>query len=35
MDTGWAMCAESEEQTYFNLCYTFRMYQRAGQSIKK
>ncbi|MDF2889404.1 MAG: dihydrofolate reductase region [Lacrimispora sp.] len=34
-DTGWKMCAESEEQTYFNLCYTFRMYQRIGQSIKK
>nr|WP_288825243.1 dihydrofolate reductase [uncultured Clostridium sp.] len=35
MDTGWEMCAESEEQTYFNLCYTFRMYRRTGQSVKK
>ena len=27
-DSGWEMTAESDEQTYFNLCYTFRMYQR-------
>ncbi len=27
-DAGWEMTAESDEQTYFNLCYTFRMYQR-------
>lgn len=27
-DRGWALTAESEEQTYFDLCYTFRMYQR-------
>ena len=24
----WQMVLESEEQTYFNLCYSFRMYQR-------
>lgn len=24
----WEMALETEEQTYFNLCYTFRMYQR-------
>ncbi len=24
----WEMVLESEEQTYFNLCYTFRMYQK-------
>lgn len=24
----WEMTLETEEQTYFNLCYTFRMYQR-------
>jgi len=27
-DPSWEMAAESEEQTYFDLCYTFRMYQR-------
>lgn len=27
-DSSWEMTAESEEQTYFDLCYTFRMYQR-------
>lgn len=24
----WELTAESDEQTYFNLCYSFRMYQR-------
>lgn len=24
----WELAAESDEQTYFNLCYSFRMYQR-------
>jgi dihydrofolate reductase len=28
MDSEWEMAAESEEQTYFNLCYTYRLYQR-------
>ena len=27
-DPTWEMAAESDEQTYFDLCYTFRMYQR-------
>lgn len=27
-DPSWEMTAESDEQTYFDLCYTFRMYQR-------
>lgn len=26
--TDWKMAVESEEQTYFDLCYTFRMYHR-------
>lgn len=30
-DAGWEMTAESDEQTYFDLCYTFRMYQRKNQ----
>lgn len=25
---GWNLAAESEEHTYFNLCYSFRMYQK-------
>ena len=29
-EPSWEMTAESEEQTYFDLCYTFRMYQRKG-----
>ncbi|WP_312431262.1 dihydrofolate reductase [Lacrimispora sp.] len=29
-DPTWEMAAESDEQTYFDLCYTFRMYQRNG-----
>ncbi len=29
-DPSWEMAAESDEQTYFDLCYTFRMYQRKG-----
>lgn len=28
----WEMVAESDEQTYFNLCYNFRMYQRRKNS---
>lgn len=31
-DPGWELLAESEEQTYFDLCYTFRMYKRKPQS---
>ncbi|MGL6219738.1 MAG: dihydrofolate reductase, partial [Lacrimispora sphenoides] len=27
-DLTWEMAAESDEQTYFDLCYTYRMYQR-------
>lgn len=27
-DPSWEMTAESDEQTYFDLCYTFRMYKR-------
>lgn len=27
-DSGWKVTAESDEQTYFNLCYEFRKYER-------
>lgn len=27
-DPKWELAAESDEQTYFDLCYTFRMYRR-------
>jgi dihydrofolate reductase len=27
-DTQWELTKESDEQTYFNLCYTFRLYER-------
>lgn len=27
-DSEWEMTRESDEQTYFNLCYTYRLYQR-------
>lgn len=27
-DFDWEMTRESDEQTYFNLCYTYRLYQR-------
>lgn len=27
-DAGWKVTAESDEQTYFNLCYEFRRYER-------
>lgn len=27
-DPEWEMTVESDEQTYFNLCYTYRLYQR-------
>lgn len=27
-DSQWGLAAESEEQTYFDLCYEFRMYCR-------
>lgn len=27
-DREWELAAESEEQTYFNICYEFRMYKR-------
>ncbi|MEY8355959.1 dihydrofolate reductase [Lachnospiraceae bacterium 54-53] len=33
-DPDWKMEAESEEQTYFDLCYTFRMYRRKKASGK-
>lgn len=26
-DSDWEMTTESDEQTYFNLCYTYRLYQ--------
>lgn len=29
----WKMILESEEQTYFNLCYSFRMYKRVKQTF--
>ena len=28
----WIMTEESDEQTYFDLCYTYRMYQRTKQN---
>lgn len=28
-DSRWRLVKESEEQTYFNLCYTFRVYDAA------
>ena len=31
-DPEWELAAESEEQTYFDLCYTFRMYRRKSGS---
>lgn len=36
-DEGWSMTAESEEQTYFDLCYTFRQYERrkGEKAVKK
>lgn len=27
-DSGWELTAESDEQTYFNICYEFRRYER-------
>lgn len=27
-DSEWEMTRESDEQTYFNLCYTYRLYER-------
>ena len=27
-DPGWELTAESDEQTYFNICYEFRRYER-------
>lgn len=27
-DSDWEMTKESDEQTYFNLCYTYRLYER-------
>lgn len=27
-DSKWEMTRESDEQTYFNLCYTYRLYER-------
>ena len=27
-DEEWEMTGQSEEQTYFNLCYEFRIYKR-------
>lgn len=34
-DPSWAMVAESDEQTYFDLCYTFRMYRRKEAAGKR
>ncbi len=31
-DKEWVLAAESEEQTYFDLCYEFRMYCRRGKA---
>lgn len=31
----WVMDLESEEETYFNLCYTFRRYVRKGNVRKR
>ncbi len=33
-DGEWELKAESDEQTYFNLCYEFRMYQKKLQINK-
>lgn len=30
-DPKWEMTVESDEQTYFNLCYTYRLYQRKNK----
>lgn len=32
-DENWELKAESDEQTYFNLCYEFRMYQRVAKKV--
>lgn len=32
-DEEWHMAIESEEQTYFNLCYTFRMYIKQADFV--
>ena len=32
-DDQWTLEAESDEQTYFNLCYEFRMYKRTGKKV--
>ncbi|MBE5870066.1 MAG: dihydrofolate reductase [Lachnospiraceae bacterium] len=31
-DEGWQITAESEEQTYFDIAYTFTKYERVGSS---
>lgn len=31
-DPDWELALQSEEQTYFNLCYEFRMYVRANRA---
>lgn len=32
-DKDWNLVLESEEQTYFDICYEFRMYQRKQRDI--
>ena len=32
-DSGWKLVLESEEQTYFDICYEFRMYQRRQEDV--
>lgn len=29
-DEGWELDVETEEETYFDICYTFRRYKRSG-----
>ena len=30
-DEDWKLALETEEETYFNLCYNFRMYKRKAR----
>lgn len=32
-DGQWKLAEESEEQTYFNLCYTYRVYERVVPGV--
>lgn len=34
-ESDWELEAESEEQTYFDLCYTFRLYRRTGSKKER